>query len=165
MKKKKLKKRKRITRRRKRDIWGMWMNIDWVGDRINQIRRESMRKSGLTENEFPPIETWEIKRVRENEKYRVCIYELWWNKNEDKEWGEVKRIVHLSICRKDLRPVMEFDDLQRIKNELVGEEHEAIQIFPAESRLQDSANQYHLWAFVNGEHIPTGITLSRCVEK
>jgi hypothetical protein len=32
-----------------------------------------------------------------------------------------------------------------VKNELVGEECEGLQLFPAESRLVDSSNQYHLY--------------------
>jgi len=28
---------------------------------------------------------------------------------------------------------------------IVGEEHEAFEVYPAESRLVDTANQYHLW--------------------
>lgn len=57
-------------------------------------------------------------------------------------------IWHLSIKRLDKAPIMDWRDLQDIKNKLVGPEHEAIQLFPAESRCVDSANQYHLWAFM-----------------
>lgn len=57
-------------------------------------------------------------------------------------------IWHLSIKRHDKAPIMDWRDLQDIKNKLVGKEHEAIQLFPAESRCVDSANQYHLWAFM-----------------
>jgi hypothetical protein len=35
---------------------------------------------------------------------------------------------------------------QAIKNGIVGEECEAVELYPAESRLVDTANQYHLWA-------------------
>jgi hypothetical protein len=55
---------------------------------------------------------------------------------------------HLSIKRNDKEPIMDWRDLQDIKNKLVGPEHEAIQLFPAESRCVDSANQYHLFAFM-----------------
>lgn len=55
---------------------------------------------------------------------------------------------HLSIKRNDKAPIMDWRDLQDIKNKLVGVEHEAIQLFPAESRCVDSANQYHLFAFM-----------------
>jgi hypothetical protein len=56
-------------------------------------------------------------------------------------------LIHLSIKRNDKRPVTSWRDLQKIKNELVGPECEAVQIFPAESRMIDTSNQYHLWCF------------------
>ena len=34
-----------------------------------------------------------------------------------------------------------------MQNELVGDECEAIELYPAESRLVDTANQYWLWCF------------------
>jgi hypothetical protein len=34
---------------------------------------------------------------------------------------------------------------QAIKNQLVGEECEAVELYPAESRLMDLCNKYHLW--------------------
>jgi hypothetical protein len=72
-------------------------------------------------------------------------------------------IWHLSIKRNDKAPIMDWRDLQDIKNKLVGPEHEAIQLFPAESRCVDSANQYHLWAFMkhgkgHAPKIPIGWT-------
>jgi len=57
-------------------------------------------------------------------------------------------IWHLSIKRNDKEPIMDWRDLQDIKNKLVGPEYEAMQLFPAESRCVDSANQYHLWALM-----------------
>ncbi len=46
--------------------------------------------------------------------------------------------------------------LQRIKNDVAGPEREAIEICPAESRLVDTANQYHLWVLPEGEKMPLG---------
>jgi len=60
-----------------------------------------------------------------------------------KESGEV---VWLSIKRHDKEPIHDWRDLQRIKNEVVGETAEAMEIYPAESRLMDASNQYHLFA-------------------
>jgi hypothetical protein len=54
---------------------------------------------------------------------------------------------HLSICRTDKQAVHDWRAFQRIKNELAGPEWEAVEIYPAESRLVDMANQYHLWCF------------------
>src|SRR5262245_23036673 len=48
-------------------------------------------------------------------------------------------IWHLSIKRIDKEPIMDWRDLQAIKNILCGPEHEAFQLFPATSRCVDSA--------------------------
>jgi hypothetical protein len=61
------------------------------------------------------------------------------------------RLIHVSIKRRDKREVHDWRDLQRIKNELIGPEHEALELYPAESRLVDTANQYHLWVFADAE--------------
>lgn len=53
--------------------------------------------------------------------------------------------VHLAVSRHDGGTCKEWSHIQRIKNELVGPEYEAIELFPAESRLVDAGNQYHLW--------------------
>lgn len=53
--------------------------------------------------------------------------------------------VHLSIRRQDREPANDWRDFQRIKSELAGPEWEAVQLYPAESRLVDTSNQYHLW--------------------
>jgi hypothetical protein len=58
-------------------------------------------------------------------------------------------MVHINIRRIDGAPIFDWRHRQRIKNELIGEENEAFEIYPAESRLTDEANKYHLWAFVN----------------
>jgi hypothetical protein len=57
----------------------------------------------------------------------------------------------LSIKRRDKAPIHDWRDLQRIKNDLIGEENEAVELYPAESRLCDSANQYHLWVLADPE--------------
>jgi hypothetical protein len=53
--------------------------------------------------------------------------------------------LHLSIKRHDRRPIRDWRAFQRIKNELAGAEREAVELYPAERRLHDAANQYHLW--------------------
>jgi hypothetical protein len=53
--------------------------------------------------------------------------------------------VHLNIRRNDWGPCKDWRHFQEIKNILVGPENEAVELFPAESRLIDTANVYHLW--------------------
>lgn len=66
-------------------------------------------------------------------------------------------IIHLSIRRLDRESIHDWRHLQQIKNELVGPEFEAIEIYPAEDRLVDTANQYHLWVLADPKiRIPLG---------
>jgi len=53
--------------------------------------------------------------------------------------------VQLTIARLDGKPCKEWRHFQQIKNELVGPEFEAVELYPAESRLVDMDNEYHLW--------------------
>lgn len=62
---------------------------------------------------------------------------------------------HVSVRRNDREPVHDWRDLQRIKDELLGPEVEAVELYPANSRVVDAANQYHLWAFI-GYRFPFG---------
>lgn len=64
---------------------------------------------------------------------------------------------HLSIKRLDKAPITDWRHKQWIKNQLLGPEVEAVELYPAESRVVDSANQYHLWAFKKpGFRFPLG---------
>ena len=76
-----------------------------------------------------------------NDKYVVTRTEMS-SVDEDKS-----PMIHLSIRRDDRGTEFPWRDLQRIKNQLAGEEYEAVEIFPAESRKIDTANQRHLWCF------------------
>jgi hypothetical protein len=59
----------------------------------------------------------------------------------------------LSIRRRDGSPVRNWQDLQQIKNDILGREADAVEVFPAESRKADGVNQYHLFG---GWPIPIG---------
>ena len=80
-----------------------------------------------------------------NSRYQVSIRKVKSNVLPP-GWPE---IVHLSIKRLDKEPIHDWRDLQRIKNELIGPEYEAVEVYPAESRLVDDANQFHLWVFMD----------------
>jgi hypothetical protein len=73
--------------------------------------------------------------------------------------------VHLSIKRRDKLPVHDWRDLQRIKTELLGPECEAVELYPAESRVVDTANQYHLWGMADPAfRFPIGWNEGRCLD-
>lgn len=75
-----------------------------------------------------------------NSRYQVTAYV----RGNLPGYGDV---VHLSLKVHDRSAHHDWRDLQRIKNELCGEECEAVELYPAESRLVDTANQYHLFVF------------------
>jgi len=103
--------------------WGEWLRLDpqpgdvYVGDQ-----------------EAPAVSY-------ANNRYHVAIWE---DGTPDHPYGEW---CHLSIKDHDRSARHDWRDFQRIKNELVGPEYEAIEIYPAESRLVDTCNQYHLYVF------------------
>lgn len=63
----------------------------------------------------------------------------------------------LSVKRRDREAIHDWRDLQTIKNLIVGAEHEGFEVYPAESRLVNTANQYHLWVFADPRvRLPVG---------
>lgn len=82
---------------------------------------------------------WEIANTNRNST-------LWMNDTYMVKVNQSSaEVVHLSIKRNDREPVTDWRDKQEIKNQLVGPECEGVELFPAESRLVDTSNQYHLW--------------------
>jgi len=75
-----------------------------------------------------------------NDRYQVNV-----RRCEAPGEGQWPAMLHLSIKRIDRSPVHDWRDLQEIKNMIVGPECEAVELYPAESRKVDTANQYHLW--------------------
>lgn len=66
------------------------------------------------------------------------------------------KVTWLSIKRRDKDAIRDWRHFQQIKNEICGPEREAVEVFPAESRLHDTANQYHLWVLDEGVQFPFG---------
>ncbi len=110
------------------------------GQKLQDMVEVISQELGINEEEA-------LKRIeetmKEDEVWVNHIYQV----NIRKEFVPAldTSIVHLSIKRKDKAPIRDWRHFQRIKNELVGEECEGVEIFPAESRLVDGANQYHIW--------------------
>jgi hypothetical protein len=85
-----------------------------------------------------------------NDKYQVIVRRF-----EIPEFGG--SWAHLSIKRIDKEPVHDWRDLQEIKNQLVGAECEGLELYPAQSRVVDTSNQYHIWALTSpGVRFPIG---------
>lgn len=70
---------------------------------------------------------------------------------QDTSWGEV---IRLMIRWNDARPVHDWSMFQRIKNELVGEDRVALEVYPKSSNLVDVANMYWLFVLPAGSVCP-----------
>ena len=82
-----------------------------------------------------------------NDRYVVTV-----DRRED---GSVETI---SIRRQDRGHARDWRDFQRIKNEIAGPEIEAFELYPAESRLVDTANKFWLWVMPPGMTLPVGFS-------
>lgn len=69
-----------------------------------------------------------------------------------------KDYFQLSIRNLENNARHDWREFQRIKNELCGPEYEAVELYPAESRLTDSSNQFFLWVLPEGERVRYGFT-------
>lgn len=68
-------------------------------------------------------------------------------------------MLHLNCRRANREPCHDWRELQLIKNILVGQEHEAVELYQAETRLTDTANNYHLWVLASPtDRFPFGFT-------
>jgi hypothetical protein len=81
-----------------------------------------------------------------NELYAVAVYD------------EQDGITHITVQRLDGTPARDWRHLQQIKNEVIGPEREAVELYPAQSRVVDLTNTTHLWVFPEGVQVPFGMT-------
>lgn len=63
---------------------------------------------------------------------------------------------HLKIKPHDKRCVRDWRDMQRVKNEICGTESEGVELYPAESRLVDEVNEFHIFALHPATGFPFG---------
>ena len=96
-----------------------------------------------------------LKEENEVDVYSNGITECHVNIPKNDKDGNPTSPIHLSIKSYDRSIFVSWQIKQWIKNDIVGEEFEAVELYPAESRLVNGANQYHLWCFAKGV-IPFG---------
>jgi hypothetical protein len=119
--------------------------------KMKQLDISTMKLTPLQKEYYKQNPT---EQVWGNEKYIVHV-------RRDIETGFFKggEMTHLSIRRNDRRAMTDWRDFQWIKNDIVGEQNEGIEIFPAENRLVDGANQFHLWVFQDDTiRVPVGFS-------
>jgi hypothetical protein len=117
---------------------------------------QKLSRQGLGEWEMRVCDEEHMVRYKRHEQH--FRYESYLNNrysvqisDEATDWGLV---IHLWIQRHDGDMVRSWADMQRIKNELVGPERVAVEVFPPVSELVDQANIAHLWVLPEGFALP-----------
>ena len=102
-----------------------------------------------------PVESTGFDEIWENSRYTVLVRYVP-NPLAGHFPNCLRPMRHLSIRNADRSARHDWRDFQRIKNEICGPEWEGVEIYPADSRLVDGANQYHLWCFPPPFRLPFG---------
>lgn len=119
------------------------------------MNREMMRASrkigrammNLPKNDFTEVPYSEIARL----SARIKPNQVWRNNHHSVQVYRSERMIlgilmdKWMIRRNDSEPIKYWHEIQNIKNEVIGEEQQAIQVFPKASELVDVANMY--WLF------------------
>jgi len=100
--------------------------------------------------DFPAMRN--IVEAWRNDLYSVQVYD------NATEWGHVTQLT----VRSHYGKVIPWDDLQRVKNELVAEKATAIEVYPAVDDLVDKAPMRHLWVLPPGHCLPFGLHRAEC---
>lgn len=124
----------------------------WKQSHPNAVAEKSSRFQPLRRNGFTP----DGGSVWENDTYTVTVRRY----ENDKVFHNPHGMVQLGVCSADGTARHDWRDLQAIKNQLVGEDAEAFELFPAETRLMDPSNYYTLWCFPKFR-IPVGTDIRR----
>lgn len=92
-----------------------------------------------------------IQELNSREMWRNDRYVVMVDRDPGGGW-----VTTLSIRRDDRKPIRDWRHFQQIKNDIAGLDVEALELFPADDRLVDTANQYWLWCLPPGQRAPFG---------
>ncbi len=122
----------RHQRRASESVARKMQRKEW--DAFKDVTIEAMEKHRFFN---PDMKSFKPDFVFQNNKYVVFVQE-----NQIRNDTKYLKV----MCRRnDAQPVYSWNDLYRIKNELFGEETEAVQFMPPKSELCDVANLYWFW--------------------
>ena len=98
-------------------------------------------------NFIGPLEIKEESKLKEwdslyeNDTYKVYVRDVIVIKTFKAKW--------LAIKRKDKKPIHDWEDIQEIKNLIVGKNNMGFELYPPESEVYNISNTYHIFVFEN----------------
>ena len=123
----------------------VWQSLQQSPESFLREQRQQIRKQ--VKEKFPEItdkvlDSQESDETWGNDRYTVSVRFL---------DGDRDGFVELSVHNYNRTPHVPWRHLQQIKNEVLGGDREAVQIFPAEDRLVDTANEFWLYVYPKGK--------------
>lgn len=118
--------------------WGAW--------RDNGLPPMEFR----TEREQRQFLFWKINRVYSVMAFRGVGHFPTYDATE----ATLEESIVLEIQRRDCQPVHSWWDFQFIKNDLVGEERTAVEMYPPQQHVIDPVHMYFLWVLPEGFFLP-----------
>ena len=105
------------------------------------------------------------RNVSKGEMWANDLYVVEVHRNHQNGAGQDVKMIELAVRRQDRGHVQDWRHMQEIKNQLVGKECEGVELFPAESRLKDSCNQFWMYCFEDPKiRFPFGMFTGREVD-
>lgn len=115
----------------------------WQEMPVSQLE---VKKSLFAKHNLPCVN---CKRFYHNTHYYVMCFE------QNTEWGTID---HLMVSHRKGQKISDhWQFLQQVKNEIMGQDRLAIEIYPPTTDLVDQVNAYHLWVFPIGFKLPFGL--------
>ena len=129
--------------------------------RSKQQRKRARKASSnngvfTAQRPFVPMDSMEFKGHSEevltfpDDTDKITKFSTWHNKTYAVAVFEpafAGAPTQITIQRFDEKPARDWRHLQQIKDEVCGPEFEAVELFPAKSRVFDMTNTTHLWVF------------------
>jgi hypothetical protein len=138
----------------------MWKKMQRVPNKFNEMD-EAERKKHI--KRIYDWQRFEWKRKGRDDKPTIQDAEAQFASLASEEWWANDRFqasveyegdwAHISLKRHDRDTYIDWQEKQWAKNDILGKEWEAVELFPAESRERNTANTYHLWG---NKTIPLG---------
>ncbi len=141
--------------KRDADLRTKYRRLDQGSAAPAAVQDQTMSPFQKTEMSIPTVqEVMALKgfpqQAAEAEVRRLKSHTVWVNNlyqvNVEPAEGGIP-FAHLIIRRLDGAPVHNWQHFQTIKNELLGPECEAVELYPPEGHLVDEKDHYHLWGF------------------
>ena len=138
-----------------------WQKMERVTKRpVLPTWQEVVESSKLYGKEMPKgqakkfLRTFEKQERWENNLYRAQVHPTPSLSKGENPWN----VTEVSITRVDQEAIHDWRHFQYIKNDIFGEDREAVELYPVEARLMDTANTYWLYVLPEGKIFPFGLT-------